>query len=201
MLIRGETGTGKELVAQAIHQLSPRCKAPFVAVNMAAVSESTAVSSLFGHARGAFTGAQQRHEGVFERAAGGTLLLDEIGETPGNVQAMLLRAIETRRVLPLGDGAERDVDGVSPATEASSASRRTLFSQRGAPDRRLSYKSELRARREESRCEHFIDPSWHNNPAERASELPRAAVVAVLSRIRAPLYGQSAHAAQPARHW
>jgi len=110
VLVRGETGTGKELVAAALHALSPRCEAPFVAVNMAAVSEATAVSLLFGHARGSFTGAQQRHEGTFERAAGGTLLLDEIGETPGNVQPMLLRAIETRRILPLGDAVERNVD-------------------------------------------------------------------------------------------
>jgi two-component system nitrogen regulation response regulator GlnG len=77
---------------------------------MAAMPESTAVSTLFGHARGAFTGASQRHEGVFERAAGGTLLLDEIGETPECVQPMLLRAIETRRILPLGESAERAVD-------------------------------------------------------------------------------------------
>ena len=110
VLVRGETGTGKELVAQAIHGLSPRRAAPFIGINMAAVPEATAVSLLFGHARGAFTGAQHRHDGVFERAASGTLLLDEIGDTPESVQPMLLRAIETRRILPLGDAVERDVD-------------------------------------------------------------------------------------------
>jgi two-component system nitrogen regulation response regulator GlnG len=110
VLIRGETGTGKELVAQVIHALSTRRSAPYVPLNMAAVSEATAVSMLFGHAKGAFTGALQRREGIFDRADGGTLLLDEIGETPESVQNMLLRAIETKQILPLGDASERAVD-------------------------------------------------------------------------------------------
>jgi two-component system, NtrC family, nitrogen regulation response regulator GlnG len=110
VLILGETGCGKELVAQAIHAASPRSAHEFVAVNMAAIPETTAASVLFGHVRGAFSGALQRHHGVFERASAGTLLLDELGETPLGVQPMLLRAIETRRILPLGDEHERSVD-------------------------------------------------------------------------------------------
>jgi two-component system, NtrC family, nitrogen regulation response regulator GlnG len=110
VLIRGDTGTGKELVADAIHRHSARASASYVAVNMATLPESVAASMLFGHAKGAFTGAQQRHRGFFERAHGGTLMLDELGETPRCVQPMLLRAVETRRILPLGDETERRVD-------------------------------------------------------------------------------------------
>jgi two-component system nitrogen regulation response regulator GlnG len=110
VLVRGETGTGKERAAQAIHAGSPRRGGEYVAVNMATVPESVALSTLFGHVKGAFTGAHQRHRGLFERASGGTLLLDEIGETPESVQPMLLRAVETGRILPLGDEHERAVD-------------------------------------------------------------------------------------------
>jgi two-component system nitrogen regulation response regulator GlnG len=110
VLLLGETGTGKELIARAIHARSGRRGAQFEAINMAAVPDATAVSTLFGHARGAFTGAHVRHAGLFERASGGTLLLDEIGDTPQAVQPMLLRAIETRRILPLGETGERAVD-------------------------------------------------------------------------------------------
>jgi two-component system, NtrC family, nitrogen regulation response regulator GlnG len=210
VLIRGETGTGKELVAQAIHQLSPRCKAPFVAVNMAAVSESTAVSSLFGHARGAFTGAQQRHEGVFERAAGGTLLLDEIGETPGNVQAMLLRAIETRRVMPLGDAVERDVDvRFVAATDADLERELEEPSFSAALLHRLAgyelHVPELRARREDIPLllMHFIDLELAaTTEPERASELLALLLSSrFLSRIvRHPLPGNVRQLRNLARH-
>jgi two-component system nitrogen regulation response regulator GlnG len=118
VLILGETGTGKEVVAKQIHQNSRRALAAFVAINMSTLTHSTATSQLFGHRRGAFTGAEQRHIGLFERAQGGTLLLDEIGDTPGSVQPMLLRVLETGRVLPLGDEQERPVDvRVIAATE------------------------------------------------------------------------------------
>jgi two-component system, NtrC family, nitrogen regulation response regulator GlnG len=110
VLVRGETGTGKEQVASAIHAHSKRKGGEYVAVNMATVPESVAISALFGHAKGAFTGALQRHRGLFERASGGTLMLDEIGETPENVQPMLLRAVETGKILPLGDETERTVE-------------------------------------------------------------------------------------------
>ncbi|WP_437528478.1 sigma-54 dependent transcriptional regulator [Sorangium sp. So ce726] len=110
VLLRGETGAGKERVAQAIHQASPRAGRPLLAVNMAALAPTTAVAELFGHAKGAFTGAHQRHAGLFERAHGGTLFLDEIGDMPMDVQAMLLRALETGTILPLGDTEQRAAD-------------------------------------------------------------------------------------------
>ena len=110
VLIRGESGSGKELVARAIHDGSPRRRGPFVAVNMAAVPPSTAASELFGHVRGAFTGAVRDHAGHFERASGGTLFLDEVGETPSEIQAMLLRALESGTILPVGASGPKHVD-------------------------------------------------------------------------------------------
>ncbi len=110
VLVRGETGTGKELVARAVHEQSRRARHEYVAVNMATLASSVAVSTLFGHGKGAFTGAQQRHAGLFERASGGTLFLDEIGATPLVVQPMLLRAIESGTILPLGEEVARPVD-------------------------------------------------------------------------------------------
>ena len=102
VLLRGRTGTGKELVAAAIHSASPRANKPLVCVNMASVPGNLAASELFGHERGAFTGAVQRHQGHFERADEGTLFLDEVGDTPADVQTMLLRVLETSEILPLG---------------------------------------------------------------------------------------------------
>jgi len=102
VLVQGETGTGKELVARAIHQQSPRNPAPFVAVDCGAIPETLVESELFGHERGAFTGAQARRDGHFQLARGGTLFLDEIGNVPLAAQAKLLRVLEQREVLPLG---------------------------------------------------------------------------------------------------
>jgi two-component system response regulator HydG len=110
VLVLGESGTGKELVARAIHQASRRAHAPFVAINCAAIAETLLESELFGHARGAFTGASEAKKGLFVEADGGTLLLDEIGELPLALQAKLLRALETSSVRPLGGGGERKVD-------------------------------------------------------------------------------------------
>ncbi len=110
VLVQGETGTGKELVARAIHQQSPRRLAPFVAVDCGAIPETLVESELFGHERGAFTGAQSRREGHFQLAKGGTLFLDEIGNVPVATQAKLLRALEQREVQPLGSARAVPVD-------------------------------------------------------------------------------------------
>ena len=110
VLITGESGTGKELAARTIHELSPRSVKPFVAVNCAAIPESLMESEIFGHERGAFTGAMERRAGCFELADGGTLLLDEIGEMPMATQAKLLRVLEDTKVRRLGRKSEISVD-------------------------------------------------------------------------------------------
>lgn len=102
VLLRGETGTGKEVIAQTLHSMSPYAKGPFVAVNCGALPPSLIDSELFGHARGAFTGAVGHHKGYFERAEGGTLFLDEVAELPPDVQARLLRVLQERVVQRVG---------------------------------------------------------------------------------------------------
>src|SRR5438309_11991488 len=110
VLITGETGAGKEIVARSIHKLSPRASGPFVAINCSAIPESLMESEIFGHERGAFTGAAERRIGCFELADGGTLLLDEIVEMPAPTQAKLLRVLEDRKVRRLGSKVETPVD-------------------------------------------------------------------------------------------
>ena len=110
VLVRGESGTGKELVARALHADGPRAGGPFVAVNCAAFAESLLESELFGHEKGAFTGAVARHAGAFERARGGTLFLDEIGDAPPAVQVKLLRVLEDRRITRVGGQDSFQVD-------------------------------------------------------------------------------------------
>jgi DNA-binding NtrC family response regulator len=110
VLITGESGTGKEMVARTLHELSPRKSHPFVAVNCAAIPETLIESEIFGHEKGAFTGAMERRAGCFELADGGTLLLDEIGEMPAATQTTLLRVLEERKLRRLGARAEQNVD-------------------------------------------------------------------------------------------
>ncbi|PIM53611.1 sigma-54-dependent Fis family transcriptional regulator [Roseateles chitinivorans] len=110
VFINGESGTGKELVAQTVHDLSRRRKKPFLAVNCGAISPNLIESEIFGHEKGAFTGADKQHEGFFERASGGTLFLDELTEMPMELQVKLLRVLETGRFMRVGSTTTLDAD-------------------------------------------------------------------------------------------
>jgi DNA-binding NtrC family response regulator len=110
VLVRGESGTGKELIARALHALGKRNKGPFITVNCPAIPEHLLESELFGYRKGAFTGADRDHIGLFEEADGGTLFLDEVGDIPVSIQTKLLRAIQEQEIKPLGAAGARKVD-------------------------------------------------------------------------------------------
>jgi transcriptional regulator with PAS, ATPase and Fis domain len=123
LLIQGETGTGKDVAARAVHEASPRARGPFVPIDCGAIPEHLFESELFGHVRGAFTGAVSNRKGVFEEASGGTIFLDEIGEMPLSLQAKLLRAIESRTIRRVGASTAQPVDvRIVAATNRSLAS-------------------------------------------------------------------------------
>jgi len=190
--IRGESGTGKELVARAIHRYSRRASGPFVAVNVASLSPTLAESELFGHVRGAFTGADQARKGLLEQASGGTLFLDEVAEIPISVQVKLLRALEHGEVLPVGASQPVAVDlRIISATHQNLAElaaegrfRHDLYY------RLVTFEIEippLRQRREDipELTEYFLDLLAAKNGAVRPSVSPQA--MAELSR--RPWYG------------
>ena len=174
VLVRGETGVGKELIARALHDRGPRQDGPFVALNAGGLARELVESELFGHERGAFTGAVQSHRGAFERAHGGTLFLDEIAELPLSLQTRLLRVLETWRVRRVGGEADRRVDlRLVCATHADL--RRAV--RRGAFRADLFYRLHrlvievppLRARRDDipALAEHFLGAvSAHVGPRE-----------------------------------
>jgi two-component system nitrogen regulation response regulator GlnG len=153
VLIRGESGAGKEHVAHAIHLHSGRAGNRYITVNMAAIHTETAVSELFGHVKGSFTGAQGSHDGLFQQADGGTLFLDEIGDTPGAIQPMLLRVLDSGEILPLGGDSQRVDARIIAATDADLEAAREQGRFRSALLHRLAayvlWVPPLRARRDD----------------------------------------------------
>jgi len=212
VLITGDSGVGKEVLARNLHRFSPRARAAFVSVNCAALAPGILESELFGHDRGAFTGAVRAHAGLFEQASGGTLFLDEIGEIPPYIQAKLLRVLQEGEVRRMGEGGVRRVDvRLISATNANLAQmvtdgsfRKDLFYRINVVEARVP---SLRERREDVAdliayfLEHrgFEPPqipedtrrilaaySWPGNIRELENEVERIAVLHGASRSIAP---------------
>jgi DNA-binding NtrC family response regulator len=184
VLVQGETGTGKDVVARALHAASPRKNGPFVAIDCGSIAENLVESELFGHARGAFSGAVGERTGLFEEANGGTLFLDEVGELPLALQPKLLRALETREVRRVGSNAARKVDvRVVAATNRPLARavnegtfREDLFYRLAVVEVHLP---PLRARREDipALAQHF-----HDRITGSPAPLPEALLKSLLDR-------------------
>ena len=187
LLIRGETGTGKELIAREIHRLSARSAGPFIAVNTAAIPESLTESELFGHVRGAFTGADTNRIGVFEQAHGGTLFLDEIGDTPAAVQTKMLRVLQERVIQPVGAGKTVAIDvRIISATHqnleeamADAGFRQDLFYRLKGVELHVP---PLRSRREDILvlANHFLD-HWATKSNQARPDFTPAAVDALMA--------------------
>ena len=190
VLVLGESGTGKELVARLLHELGPGAAGPFVAVNCGALSRELAESELFGHERGAFTGADGRRAGWFEEAAGGTLVLDEIGELPLELQPKLLRVLETGRLRRVGGQGEIPVDGAGGgAHPAGSAARGAA---RAVPHRPLPSAVGVRAgAAAAARAAPPTSPCW---PGTFCDELARRARRAARASPRRALAALCRHA-------
>jgi two-component system response regulator AtoC len=186
VLVRGETGSGKELVARAIHHLSPRTGKPFSAINCAIFSPTLLESELFGHVRGAFTGAVSDHPGLFKQADGGTVFLDEVAEMPLEIQARLLRVLEDRTFVPVG-GTKPVTVNVRLISATNKALRREVAAGRFRAD--LMYRIRvvplflppLRERTGdiEALVWHFID-QFNEQGLRRVEAVSRAAMEALL---------------------
>ncbi|MBK7865273.1 MAG: sigma 54-dependent Fis family transcriptional regulator [Archangiaceae bacterium] len=173
VLLSGESGTGKELLARALHEQSPRAKAPFVTVDCGSLAPGLVASELFGHEKGAFTGAERRHVGAFERAQGGTVFLDEIGELPQALQSTLLGAVERKSFRRVGGAEQVEVD-----VRIVSATHRDLRAEVNASTFRLDLfyrlavvKLEVPPLRERAEdvpllVEHFLREAGHGGPVE-----------------------------------
>ena len=190
VLLTGESGTGKELFARALHALSPRARGPFVAVNCAAIPETLVETELFGHEKGAFTGAGRRRAGRFELADGGTLFLDEIGELPLAVQAKVLRVLDDRTFEPVGGQSTRTAD-----VRVVAATNRDLPEMVAAGQ----FRADLRFRLD-------IFPIALPSLAERASDVPLlarrlVAQIAERHRVAPPELADDALARLAAERW
>ena len=184
VLVQGETGTGKDVLARSLHAASPRAARPFVAVDCGAIPEHLVESELFGHVRGAFTGASSDRVGVFEEADGGTLFLDEIGEMPISMQPKLLRAIESRSIRRVGGSTTRTVNvRIIAATNRSLASsindgsfREDLYYRLAVVELRLP---PLRARRDDIPV---LAAHFHRQFAGEHARLPAEFVASLVAR-------------------